>query len=628
MFWAAALALLVVMVLGGCGDDETLPEPESVAATGAGGSGAGGAGAGGTGGMGGAMECGGIACGEGACCLTPLDLLREQLVALAAAAGTVAAAARGGDLDEARARFAELWVVGIQPRYVLERVAPTSFDLLYEPVGAHELPSAGIHAVEGALFGHEPSLGAAASLATALAEDASSAAQLPAVDEAALFDGLIAAWRLPVDLIAGSETPLAGPSAAALEALGHATHDYVALVPSLLVDEPELVTAMETLLAIIAADPGSDATLLASLITASADLDSELAQAAENRRLEIAASSSDDFSQLFLDLAAFQANFGADGAQAIELGKLLFFDPVLSELDERACASCHDPELGYSDGRRFGLAIDLGDLPRSTPTIVNAAMQHGALWDSSVDDLPAQALGPLSDAAQMGSDLPTELQQLAGIPEYVVWFDLVFVDGISAQNVALALAAFEASAVTLDSPADRFLAGDTSALSAAEQRGLSLFVGKARCANCHRVPLFAGTAAPDFNLTDSRTLGIPAENTGLTLDDDLGVGAVSLDPADNHAFRVPTLRNIQETAPYMHNGVFATLEEVVAFYDGGGGPGLGLDVPNADPRLVALELTADEAADLVAFLGALGDGSEAPSAPASVPSGLAVGGTL
>jgi parallel beta-helix repeat protein len=310
------------------------------------------------------------------------------------------------------------------------------------------------------------------------------------------------------------------------------------------------------------------------------------------------------------------------------LGRLLFFDPVLSGANDMSCATCHHPDLGFSDGRgqsmgkggrglgpeRLGGAV----IKRGAPTVWNAAFSSRQFWDGRARDLEDQARFPITSDKEMGQDPDELVRELGAIPEYVRLFAQAFPGGagpsVRFENVTHALAAFERTLVSDRSRFDRYREGDASALTPAERRGLTLFRSlKTRCFECHGFPTFAN---PDF-----KVIGVP-DLPGQEAD--LGRAEAAGGKPYERAFKVPTLRNVARTAPYMHNGRFATLEEVVLFYQKGGGRGHGLELPNLDDKIRVLPLTSEEQADLVAFLGALTDESRLPEVPERVPSGLSV----
>jgi parallel beta-helix repeat protein len=288
----------------------------------------------------------------------------------------------------------------------------------------------------------------------------------------------------------------------------------------------------------------------------------------------------------------------------VELGYLLFFDPVLSENNDISCASCHHPDLGFGDGRVMGVGPAGTGLARNVPALWNVAYARNLFWDGRLQSLEAQAELPLTHPDEMGvRDTAALVAELAAIPEYTGLFEGAFADGVSLENVERALAAFQRSLISDDSPFDRYAAGDFDALSSQQRRGLALFrSGATRCFECHTAPTFASDTF--------RIIGVES--------DDPGRAGVSED-GEPGAFKVPTLRNIGLTAPYMHNGSLATLEEVVDFYARGGGEG-----ENQDIFVNGFDLSEREKADLVAFLFALTDESGLPEIPAAVPSGLPV----
>ncbi len=293
----------------------------------------------------------------------------------------------------------------------------------------------------------------------------------------------------------------------------------------------------------------------------------------------------------------------------VTLGRLLFFDPILSQGNDRACASCHHPDLGFSDGRPVAAGLT-GPLTRNTPTLWNVAFAGKLFWDGRLDSLEAQATFPITHPEEMGVGDPATLEaELRAIPEYVALFDAAFGGGeeaVTLTNTVRALAAFQRTLLSQNSPFDRYAAGDVEALTPSQRRGLALFrSGATRCFECH--------AAPTFASDTFRVIGVP--------DDDPGRAGVVPDGQPG-AFKVPTLRNIALTAPYMHNGSLATLEEVVDFYAKGGGRAFGNE--RVDVFVNGFELTAQERADLVAFLYALTDESNLPTIPTAVPSGLPV----
>lgn len=299
--------------------------------------------------------------------------------------------------------------------------------------------------------------------------------------------------------------------------------------------------------------------------------------------------------------------------EKVELGRLLFFDPILSKNDDMSCASCHHPDMGFTDGIAQAVGADGTVLQRSAMSLWNVAYNTNFFWDGRAATLEEQMETPLTHEDEMAASSDEIAAELKNIPEYVNLFEKAFgsEDSVTYENVKNAIAAFERSLVTNNSPFDRYAAGEVNALTPSQRRGLGLFRSAAtRCFECHAAPTFSDDS---FSVTGAPDL--PGQ------DHDAGRKAIEESSLDG-AFKAPTLRNIALTAPYMHNGVFNTLEEVVDFYAKGGGRDAG--VQNVDIHVIGFELTEQEKADLVNFLYALTDESGLPEIPTSVPSGLAV----
>ena len=311
--------------------------------------------------------------------------------------------------------------------------------------------------------------------------------------------------------------------------------------------------------------------------------------------------------------ASNETNENPTTPEKVELGRLLFFDPVLSQNNDMSCASCHHPDMGFTDGNAQAIGADGEALPRSAMSLWNVAYNTTFFWDGRAASLEKQMETPLTSVDEMGSSPDDIVAEIKAIPEYVDLFEKAFgsSDAVTFENVTYAIAAFERSLVTNNSPFDRYAAGDVNALTPSQRRGLGLFRSAAtRCFECHAAPTFADES---FSVT-----GVP-DLPGQPHDE----GRKAIEPSGlDGAFKAPTLRNIALTAPYMHNGVFNTLEEVVDFYAKGGGRDAG--VADVDIHVLGFELTEQEKADLVNFLYALTDESNLPEIPTSVPSGLDV----
>lgn len=306
----------------------------------------------------------------------------------------------------------------------------------------------------------------------------------------------------------------------------------------------------------------------------------------------------------------------------VELGRLLFHDPVLSANGMIACSTCHDPAHGFTDPRGFSVGVTGKPLDRDTPSVANLAFAGSLFRDGRAGSLEEQALEPLFAEDEMGADATALLATLRANSEYQKRFAAAFgTPGISLVRLARAIAAYERTLIDWDTPYDRWSAGQEDAMSPAAKRGFELFHGKADCAECHPAPLFASDDVDPIGSVERRADG------SFTHSRDRGLARHTGRAENVGAFRSPSLRGLKQTAPYMHNGVFKTLAEVVDFYDRGGAAGLGLATPNQDEHVRPLQLTAEERADLVAFLEALSGSTPLDVVPLGVPSGKKPGGS-
>lgn len=273
----------------------------------------------------------------------------------------------------------------------------------------------------------------------------------------------------------------------------------------------------------------------------------------------------------------------------VALGYLLYFDKRLSNDDTVSCATCHNPATGWTDRSPVSTGIKGQQGTRSAPTVVNAAYMFSQFWDGRAASLEEQALGPIINPVEMGQpDHSFMVNKLEKIHGYEPQFQKVFGEGVTKENVSKAIAAFERTILAANSRYDRYSQGDKSALNASEVRGMDLFFGKANCSRCH--------AGPNFSDSQFHNLGV-----GIAAPKpDLGRYEQTKVERDKGAFKTPTVRDITKTAPYMHDGSEKTLKEVVEFYDRGGNKN-----PQLDPLIVPLNLTAQEQADLIAYMKAL-----------------------
>ncbi len=297
----------------------------------------------------------------------------------------------------------------------------------------------------------------------------------------------------------------------------------------------------------------------------------------------------------------------------VALGRRLFFDRRLSAGRRRSCATCHQPAFGFGDGRRLA-SVDPGPgTVRNTPTLLNAGLQLAQFADQRVPFLEFQFEEVMANPREMALPPDSAARRLGSDSTLVAGFAMAFgkpaANAMTGQTLSIAVAAYVRSLQALDSRFDRAIGGDIAAITASERRGFNLFMGKAACGTCHFAPLFGGAQPPAYLMSEPEVIGVPATRAakGAVVDGDLGVYAITGAPLHRHAFKTPTVRNVALTAPYMHNGVFRTLEEVVDFYDRGGGNGLGMKLPNQTLSAEALDLSDREKADLVDFMRALTD---------------------
>lgn len=267
------------------------------------------------------------------------------------------------------------------------------------------------------------------------------------------------------------------------------------------------------------------------------------------------------------------------------LGKMLFFDTRLSRDKNLSCSSCHNPSFGWEVP--FTTAIGAGGKPltRHAPTTVNLAWSKGYGWDGRAPSLEAQAIDPIEASAEMDLPIASAVARLKAVKGYQVAFSKAFPgEGITEQSLLKAIATFERTIVTGDTPFDRWLQGDPKAVGADVKRGFALFNGKAACSACHT----------GWNFTDGKfhDIGLPTDDKGRML--------VTKDPSDQHAFKTPGLREITARAPYMHHGQLTTLDGVIAHYVSG-----GQTRPSLSPLMKPLSLSANDVQDLLAFLRSL-----------------------
>jgi len=295
--------------------------------------------------------------------------------------------------------------------------------------------------------------------------------------------------------------------------------------------------------------------------------------------------------------------------EKIELGKMLFFDRRLSGDGTMSCVTCHIPELGFSDGQAISLSYPTTKNWRNSPTLINVAFSKFLFHDGRAETLEDQALFPMMSSFEMNQNLDFVEEEIRSVPEYLKRFKEVFGDDdITRERMAMAIAAFERTLISRNAPLDSYLNGNMDALSPEAKKGYEIFTGKGQCTECHyninlsddKFHALNVSEHPEFQ-TDPRVAATRRFVAKLNhyedyrnLQEDPGRYLITKDKKDWRAFKTPTLRDISKTGPYMHNGVYETLDEVIDFFDQGGGPG--------NTALKPLNLMAAEKSALKLFM--------------------------
>ncbi|TAN45874.1 MAG: cytochrome-c peroxidase [Nitrospirae bacterium] len=294
--------------------------------------------------------------------------------------------------------------------------------------------------------------------------------------------------------------------------------------------------------------------------------------------------------------------------EKIELGKKLFFDRRLSGDGTMSCATCHIPEQAFADGQDISMSYPTTKNWRNSPTLINSGYRKFLFYDGRAQSLEEQALFPVMSAFEMNRNLDFVEEVIRGVPEYVADFKKVFNAEPDRKKMAMALASFQRSLVSKNAPLDRYLKGDKRALSKDAIKGLIIFTGKAKCADCHYGATLSDDKFYALNLPENTDFkddaGIAATRRFVAkisgfkeyrdLNEDPGRYLVTKNKKDWKAFRTSSLREVSKTAPYMHNGIFKTLDEVIDFFDRGGGEG--------NKSLKPLDLSSEEKQYLKIFL--------------------------
>jgi cytochrome c peroxidase len=300
--------------------------------------------------------------------------------------------------------------------------------------------------------------------------------------------------------------------------------------------------------------------------------------------------------------------------EKIELGRKLFYDNQLSKDNNRSCASCHNPNTAFVDGLVTSKTIEgHGNLRRNTPTLWNAALQRNLFFDSRSKSLEDQVMQVLNSANEMNGSAEKAAEKIITQKEYQTIYAKVYPPNVNysaAQNICNAIACYERTLVALNSKFDKHIRGEAK-MHKNEIDGFNLFMGKAKCGTCHFMPLFSGSKPPRYYFIESEVIGVPANTSKAKsmLDTDEGRFVQTKLPLHKYSFKTSTLRNIALTAPYMHNGVYNTLQEVITFYNNGGGQGLNIAPPNQTLPFDKLNLTPKEQKNIISFLKTLTDTS-------------------
>ncbi|PSG88370.1 cytochrome-c peroxidase [Aurantibacter aestuarii] len=312
----------------------------------------------------------------------------------------------------------------------------------------------------------------------------------------------------------------------------------------------------------------------------------------------------------FFSEETFNMDFFSDYKQedsvktaTIALGKMLFNDKNLSSNGTMSCATCHINEKSFTDGR-----VVFKNQKRNTPTLTYAALQQRFFYDGRTGNLEGQIVDVVNNTNEFHSNLKDLVSVVKKDVNYNKLFDSIYNGTVTDYNIRQSIAQYVRSLNTFNSKFDNNINNKQNDLSKSEINGFNLFMGKAKCATCHFAPVFNGTVPPDFTETEFELLGVPKDTLALTeIDSDLGRYDVFNTEERKYFFKTPTVRNVSKTSPYMHNGVYTTLEQVMTFYNNGGGAGLGLNLEYQTLPGDSLNLTDKEVKDVITFMKSLED---------------------
>ncbi|QCK16680.1 cytochrome-c peroxidase [Mangrovivirga cuniculi] len=295
----------------------------------------------------------------------------------------------------------------------------------------------------------------------------------------------------------------------------------------------------------------------------------------------------------------------------ILVGKALFDDTRLSSSGRMSCGTCHEAKKAFTDGKKV-----FAGQKRNTPTLTYAHLQQGFFFDNRSGSLEGQIVSVVNNEKEFHTDLSSMVETVKRIKEYTIAFDTLYDKGVDQHSVRHAIASYVRDLAAFDSRFDRAInTTERELLSEREINGFNLFMGKAKCATCHFAPVFNGTVPPDFTESEMELLGVPQTNDTINAKIDPDPGRYNLynTPERRHFFKTPTVRNIAVTGPYMHNGVYSSLEEVMDFYNRGGGAGIGIAVQFQTLPDTPLNLSEKEMEDVILFMKSLTDAKYEPS---------------
>ncbi|SMC37480.1 cytochrome c peroxidase [Pedobacter africanus] len=437
------------------------------------------------------------------------------------------------------------------------------------------------------------------------------------ITDAQLFDAIrLELFRITSLGITGFDTPAALQSLPEAAAALNGIMDVLGLYGA----GDDLHTSLKAAIAVLKAAKDFNSFDRLNFITAYLQpIGNQTDQLRRKRKISTAASGSalqDDAVSLFqkdaFNVNRFVGNHTEYQSDAkIALGKTLFNSSVLSNAGNRSCASCHHEAKAFTDGLATASGLK-GMLLRNTPTLTYAGLQRGFFYDLKAGSLEDQALDVVHHKNEMDGSLDEASKRLNSEKTYTAAFAAAFKDKAGQADpwrIQHALASYIRSLSPFSSRLDKYMRGDKKQLNTEEKSGFNLFMGKAKCGSCHFAPLFNGTQAPLFQKSEAEVLGVPSrpDTINASIDRDEGRYTLNPYPQYKYAFKTISLRNVSKTAPYMHNGVYKTLEEVLDFYNRGGGAGIGIVLDNQTLAPDPLNLSKKEMQDIVAFLKTLDD---------------------